>query len=221
MESEDHLFWMDRYEILWEYPEEWIPEMYLPPNRRRNAFVRASIYLGLILLLFTGSVNMLLLPLIVMVVTGVTRGMDSKDKKEQEENKVGKEGFVVGLGDKPHYIEPSIDNPYMNPLLTDYLTQPNREAVNKAPGVDQNMISSVSKAAFDENLFRDVSDVYDKMNSQRQFYQVPNTRIPNDQTEFAKWLYGTPPTCKEGNGFQCVANNYDSPRFGSREVILA
>ena len=25
--------------------------------------------------------------------------------------------------------------------------------------------------------------------------------------EFGEWLYKTPPTCKEGNGNQCVANN--------------
>ena len=35
---------------------------------------------------------------------------------------------------------------------------------------------------------------------------MPNTEAMNKQTEFAKWCYGTPPTCKEGNGLQCAAN---------------
>ena len=59
---------------------------------------------------------------------------------------------------------------------------------------------------FNHNLYRDVSDLYGKSNSQRQYYTTPNTQIPNDQTSFAKWCYGTPATCKEGNNLQCFNN---------------
>ena len=53
-------------------------------------------------------------------------------------------------------------------------------------------------------------DVFGRKNSQRQYYTVPVTTIPNKQTELANWLYKTPSTCKEENGFQCVGNNnYD------------
>ena len=38
---------------------------------------------------------------------------------------------------------------------------------------------------FNHDLFRDVSSVYGKRNSQRQFYTVPSTTIPNNQTSFA------------------------------------
>ena len=41
----------------------------------------------------------------------------------------------------------------------------------------------------------------------RQFIVNPIRTIPNKQMEFAKWCYGRPKTCKEGNGLQCVANN--------------
>ena len=58
------------------------------------------------------------------------------------------------------------------------------------------------------NLYKDVSDIFSKNNSQRQFYTTPVTTIPNDQGSFADWLYKTPPTCKENNGNQCVANNF-------------
>ena len=52
----------------------------------------------------------------------------------------------------------------------------------------------------------DIDDIYSKYNSQRQFYTMPNTSIPNKQKEFALWLYNRGPTCKEGNGYQCFAN---------------
>jgi hypothetical protein len=54
---------------------------------------------------------------------------------------------------------------------------------------------------FNHNLFKDVNDVFGKMNSQRQFYTMPNTTIPNAQDDFAKWLYANPKTCKEDQEF--------------------
>ena len=50
---------------------------------------------------------------------------------------------------------------------------------------------------FGYNLYRDVGDLYGKSNSQREFYTMPATTIPNNQTACAKWLYNTGPTCKE------------------------
>ena len=38
---------------------------------------------------------------------------------------------------------------------------------------------------------------------------MPNTTVPNNQGDFAQWLYGVPKTCKEGNGNQCVGNNLE------------
>ena len=36
------------------------------------------------------------------------------------------------------------------------------------------------------------------MNSQRQFYTLPSTTIPNDpNNDFGKWLYNSSQTCKE------------------------
>jgi hypothetical protein len=49
---------------------------------------------------------------------------------------------------------------------------------------------------------------------------MPSTTIPNDQTAFAKWLYLSPPTCKEGNGAQCVANNYERLEGRTQNYII-
>ena len=56
---------------------------------------------------------------------------------------------------------------------------------------------------FGYNLYRDVGDLYGKNNSQRQYYTMPATTMPNDQTAFAKWCYNTGPTCKE-RGLYCA-----------------
>ena len=39
------------------------------------------------------------------------------------------------------------------------------------------------------------------------------------QEAFGQWLYGTPKTCKEGNGNQCVGNNYERLNGNSYQFI--
>ena len=46
---------------------------------------------------------------------------------------------------------------------------------------------------------QDVDDLFGRYNSQRQFYTMPSTTVPNDQKSFAEWLYKTPETCKENS----------------------
>ena len=60
----------------------------------------------------------------------------------------------------------------------------------------------------DERLFKDLADAYDFDNSMRTFYATANTKIPNDQDAFAEFCYGDMISCKEGNGFACVKDNY-------------
>ena len=43
---------------------------------------------------------------------------------------------------------------------------------------------------FNEDLYRDVNDIFGKNNSQRQFYTVPGESGFNDQHSFGQWLYG-------------------------------
>ena len=50
------------------------------------------------------------------------------------------------------------------------------------------------------------SKIFNKENSQREFYTMPDNSIMNDSIKFAEWCYKTPPTCKDGNAIQCVSN---------------
>ena len=70
---------------------------------------------------------------------------------------------------------------------------------------------------FNYNNFRDVDDLFVRGNSQRQFYTMPSTTIPNDQDGFAKWLYKLPETCKE-NQTNCL--RYEDIRFNRFNPIL-
>ena len=98
---------------------------------------------------------------------------------------------------------PTVDNPFGNVLLTDYNNPKFKKACSS---YKNNFVKREIKDEFEKNLFLDVNDVFAKKNSQRQFYTMPVTDVCNDQTEFAKWCYLTPMSCKEGNGLQCSAN---------------
>lgn len=91
---------------------------------------------------------------------------------------------------------PTIDNPFMNPAATEFGVDNLPVACN----ANDEDIKDEIKVNFNHELFRDVeSEVWERGNSQRQFYTMPNVAIPNNQTEFANWLYRLPTSavCKE------------------------
>ena len=101
-------------------------------------------------------------------------------------------------------VKPTSNNPFGNILMSDY-KNPNRDT-----NIDINnkeVMNDVSDK-FNTNLYKDVNDILNRNNSQRQFFTNPIRTIPNKQGEFAKWCYGKPKTCKENNGHQCAANNF-------------
>ena len=75
---------------------------------------------------------------------------------------------------------------------------PNPACNTDNPGIQKSM-----SANFDARFFKDVNDIWGRNASQREFYTVPSTTLGGDQGGFAKWLYGTGPTCKEGDGLTC------------------
>jgi hypothetical protein len=215
--------WIQNPSILYEkkYLFEILPHKDFDFNRKLNSLLRLSIIYTLIVITFDKKkMSQLYIPFIVGVLTYI---MSHKYKKTRM-NKVEKdlmEGFpdetvsdevkeetnielVKELSQKCRV--PTKNNPFMNPKITDYNTKNDTSEAclsynNK--GVQKNIDNK-----FNEDLYRDVNDIFGKNNSQRQFFSVPGRSIPNDQGGFARWLYGTPPTCKEGNGVQCAANQY-------------
>jgi hypothetical protein len=90
----------------------------------------------------------------------------------------------------------------MNVTMKDMLNiDPKKPSRPKACDTTNPEVKQKMDEMFNHNLFKDVNDVFGKMNSQRQFYTMPNTTIPNAQDDFAKWLYLNPKTCKEDQDY--------------------
>jgi len=90
--------------------------------------------------------------------------------------------------------KPTKENPFTNIVFSDYL-----DASNLAPAcnIDNDQVLKEMENLYNSTIYRNLSDVWERENSQRIFYTVPIQTIPNDQTEFANWLYKTGPTCHE------------------------
>ena len=104
--------------------------------------------------------------------------------------------------------KPTADNPYMNIVFSDYLDGSNvPEPCNSDTSKDN------AEYLYNSTIYRNIEDVYERQNSQRLFYTLPITTIPNKQGEFADWLYKTGPQCKE-NTSKCTY--YEEPYMTSQ-----
>jgi len=199
-------FWYNDLSILvaTDRLDEFFPSKSMTFEEQLNAFVRLMAYISIILTSYSRDVNYIYILIASIIFTYlIYRYSDGESL-----GKTKKEDFISNYDSKKNYILPSIDNPFMNVQFDDYIKNPNRDAISKLNNYKNPNLNKLIDEKFNYNLYKDVSDIFGKNNSQRQFYTTPVTTIPNDQGSFADWLYKTPPTCKENNGNQCVANNF-------------
>jgi hypothetical protein len=190
-------FWSENYKILFTQNNisKFLPNVEMTNIEKLNALMRLGIYLGLALFIFTGKSEYLLIIVIVGAFTCYLYYYQ-KDNIELFFNSIDNSNFnkiQKSLMVKDSTIKPTVDNPMMNiNLITSNKTQ------EPAPiSWNDDSIKEKIEEKYNYNLYRDVGDLYGKSNSQRQFYTMPSTTIPNNQTSFAKWCYSTGPTCKE------------------------
>jgi hypothetical protein len=202
-ESKDP-FWLNDATILFRKDrlDEFFPARNMSLVEQLNAVVRFMLYLSLLLAIYKKSTKPLFIFFGALVFTYLIYFFSNDKRLEKTE------GFtsIIQDGVEKTVIQPTLDNPYMNVLMTDYIDNPNREALSKVNGYSNPRLQKDIDEKFNYNLYRDVEDIFDRMSSQRQFYTMPVTTIPSEQGKFANWLYKSPPTCKEGNGSQCIAN---------------
>lgn len=99
---------------------------------------------------------------------------------------------------------PTKDNPFMNFTMADLMDNKDKPPACKIPITDK------STKKYNDKIFKDETDTFNRGHAQRQFYTMPVTTLVNEQTEFAKWLYKSKPTCKEDSKF-CLP--YEDLRF--------
>ena len=217
-------FWFKDITILYDknYLLEIMPRKEYDFNRKLNAVVRFTIYYGILLYIFKRDKNILCLPFITVVIT-VYLHKTSKDDKQDDNFKglmntkgstnLSEIDMMIDEINTDVYRIPEIDNPMMNQNTFDLYENKKAIPTYNNPGVKRKV-----EETLDSQVFKDSNDLFNRRNSQRQWYTMPNTEAMNKQTEFAKWCYMTPPTCKEGNGLQCANNLHNRLNRNSADV---
>jgi hypothetical protein len=162
---------------------EFVPTSSMNLDEKLNATSRFLLYLGLLMVIATHNVNFFFVTLIGFAVLYLV--------SQNHPHQIG--------GDKQvDFQQPSAENPFMNVLLSDNKQRP------PAADIEDPFVKEQMEKHFSQGLYRNVDDIWDRNNSQRQFYSTPSTTIPNDQDAFARWCYSTPYTCKDGNLSRCL-----------------
>ena len=201
-------FWYNDISILWQTDSitEIFPSRRFDILRKLNAIVRLSIIYTSVMYFMKREQKYLVIPLIVMALTWMIwyKQEDIHTDTIMKDSMSNKLNDLVKLNDLSTECRvPDKENQFMNPTLADYGSD-KPPPPKSCPSYNNVGVQRRVEELFNEDLYRDAKDIFGKNNSQRQFYTVPGNRVPNDQGSFAQWLYGTPPTCKEGNKIACL-----------------
>lgn len=223
-------FWIKDPTILLksQYIAQLYPSESMSSEEKLNAITRLVILLTILGYLLTQTYKIVITGLVTLAVI-ILLYFINRNKVSKETNLSKKQKLIEKFENlntnltcknilKKNYTNPTQLNPAMNVLLTEINDNPNRSsaapAYNKTVGEDidnktQKFIeNNFNDPDIKDKLFKDLADAYDFDNSMRTFYSTANTKIPNDQDAFAEFCYGDMISCKEGNGFACIKDNY-------------
>jgi len=179
-----------------------LPLQTMTLEEKLNAITRFFIYLGVILSLVRKDARYLFFGLLAALVAYPLYEFEQKERVRAEKFMKDK---AVKVLDEKLCTDTDLENPFMNPTIVDIQYNPDRP---EACPVYREGVKEEVEDNFQKRVFKDVTDIWGRDYSAREFYTVPNTTIPNKQTQYAEWLYGTGATCKEGNGLECEKKNY-------------
>ena len=215
---------------------EFFPVESMSYEERLNAISRTVIVLTIVLFAFTRNLRILVISAITLFAIFLMYFYQEREKRKMLNKKENleklKDGFMregyenVGLATLretgrpvPHdtFVEPNASNPFGNVLMTDYDYNPNKKPAPPANNavVNNDILTQAKRLVIESNpdqpdiadkLFTDLGDKYVFEQSLRPFNSTASTTIPNDQTAFADFCYGSMVSCKEGNMFACARN---------------
>lgn len=213
-------FWLNNPAILFDknaITELW-PLESMTREQKINAITRLVIILTLVGFLFLNNIKILVTGIIAILILLFTYYILNKNTNL---NKV-KETFSnedIYKKVKHNFTNPSVINPVMNILLPEIQDNPNR--LEAAPSYNNAVKNSINEETknfivgnfennenIKKNLFDDQGDNFEFEQSMRQFYTTANTRVPNNQSEFARFCYGNMASCKDGDVEMCLKSAF-------------
>jgi hypothetical protein len=206
-------FWFKNMNVLYDKNHilEIFPAKEYDIVRKLNAIFRFSIYYSIIIYLYKRNYNIFAVPLITGLITYFIWSKNSDIQNYLTKTELMNDTYK----NYPHHHTNTINdynskcnlptkhNPFMNTSFIDVAA--NKPLPKSCVSYESKGIQREIENIFNDGLYKNYTDVFDKENSQRQFFSVPGREGIPDMNSFAKWLYKTPSTCKEGNGISCLS----------------
>lgn len=202
-------FWSDQPALLVDPRRiiEFVPTEDMSRTEKLNAMSRFVLYLGVLLFVLYSDIIYLSIPLVglgIFYFIHINYPDTHTGGGKSGSGSGGGEECNAGMCGTDEYQQPTQDNPFMNVLLTDYVDNPTRPS---AADIEDPKVRADMEKMFEFGLYKNVDDVWNRNNSQRQYYTNPSTTIPNDRDSFMKWCWDTPYVCKDGDQFACLKND--------------
>jgi len=216
-------FWINEPTELFNKNE--ITQIWFTPSmtfeKKMNAISRLVILLTLFGFAITGEIKFLIIGLITLASIVCIYLIQNKQTEGFDNSEAVKLINPITLDSilKTQFSNTDKQNPMSNVLLTDIGDNPDKKAAPPAfnkevsneidyatkravqmlnPGID-----NTTKQLYGDDIIENIN--FD--NSMRAFYSTPNSKVANDQTAFAQYLYGDMPSCKTGDAFACTQDN--------------
>ena len=226
------LFWGENPNVLLQNPTELFPTNTMTYHQSLNAITRLVVLFALIGFFMTASLRLLFILAITLGAIYFMWFFQTEKKKKTvrfaEDEAEEAEGFQNptttlfkmkgnAVPGPETFLAPTSTNPFGNTLMTDYDYNPNKKPAPPAfnAKTNEDILNRSKQMVIEANpgqpdiadkLFHDLGEQLVFEQSMRPFYSNPATTIPNDQTSFAEFCYGSMVSCKEGNKFACARN---------------
>lgn len=212
MVYETDKLWVNDLKIIFDSDRfvEFVPTKDMSNSEKLNSIVRLALYVSIVLSILKNNYLFFYIFIFALIVTYLIYVFNDNIEQFSNVNIFTEANEIDNNRNSDNCVRPTKDNPFMNPLLTD-----DRNRGEACDSYYNPEIENEMNKYFSNSLYQDVNDVFNKKNSQRSFYTVPSTTFPNNQGNFANWLYKTPKTCKEGNMAQCVGN-LNTPLYNTK-----
>jgi hypothetical protein len=185
-----------------------------------NAISRLVILLTLIGFIATGEARFIVIGILTLAcIVCIYLVRKQREPLPMEGFETIKDPLTLTTMLKTEYVETKKNNPLSNVLLTDIGDNPDRKpappsfnsgvsndidaATKQAVQMLNPTIDNTSKQLYGDDIIESIN--FD--NSMRAFYTTANSRVTNDQSAFANYLYGDMPSCKMGDSFACTQDN--------------
>lgn len=198
------MFWLNNLNEL--IKPVFIPTDDMTLEEKLNTIIRLILFIGLISAFIFNDSRFILFIFIMLIVSIIIYSFNVKQLELSEKFLDRKNLDVI---DNKLCVKPTKDNPFMNPTLLDISYNPNKP---DACSIDNEKVAKSINDKFYSRVYREAGDIYGTMSSERQYYTVPSTSIPNDRESLGEWLYQGGKSCKENNGVKCYDNLYNSVR---------